>query len=1122
MRQHSPIRLKRKSLTANGRNSTFNNPKSKGMKKTVPRGWLLPTPKRSFFKMLLLMKMTIALILLTAFQVTAADGHAQNVTLQLRQAEMPKIFRAIEKQSPYRFLYNYDLPGLQKKVDVDVKNEPVQTVLNKLLEGTGLSYRIMNNKLVVILSGEAATDDRKITGTIISESGEPLAGVSVRIKGTDFGTTTDAKGKFSIEVPDNAVLVFSYVGFEAQEVTVGSQQSLSIRLKAGDSQLEQVVVVGYGTQKKKDLTGSVSSLSSKDLENRPASQFGYAIEGKAAGVQVIRSSGQPQAGFSIRVRGTASITAGSDPIYIVDGIPTEDISDINPGDIENITILKDASSAAIYGNRGANGVVIVTTKRGKNQKLKIGFNTSLTLSKAWKKMDVLNSSQFKDLATEMGATTDWNKYKANTNWQDETFRNAVTQNYQLTATGGTKKTSYYVSGAYVNQNGIVLNNNLKRATFKANIDQQVTKFLKVGATLAYSNWKDRDVPENYRNGVIARVLTTAPIIGIRDLDDPKQYARSPFINDLENPVSTVYQPEHLFTNNRFTGNVYAEAELKKGLKLKTLFGFENSDGLFTSFQDTVQTRYGRTMHGLASENKYKQKNWISENTINYTARINDHSITALAGFIVARESDDNLYRSSVDFRSAKPGDESVDGGSVKSTPVKDKMRASSVSAIARIFYNYKDKYYLTTNFRQDGSGKFSEGNKWGSFPSFSAGWRISEESFFNKTNNGISELKLRAGWGIVGNDRIPAFARFGLVDTAAPKYLIGGNVRTAYVPRSLENVDLTWEKTNQVDIGFDIGFLKNRLMITADYYHKKTTDMLLAVPIPTSTGYSSAWQNAGSLENKGFEFTLTSRNIVKTNFKWNTDFNISFNRNKVLDIVGTQLVVGSINPAGSEYNTAIVQEGKPLGSFYGKISQGVDPATGDIKYMKNKAGTADSVGIIGNANPKFMYGFSNSITYKNFSVDVFFQGVSGNDVMNATRVLTESMALVMNQSSTVLNRWKNPGDKTSIPRVTPNAWDNSLPSTRYIENGSYLRLKSLTVGYRLPEATLAKLKMSRCFVYLTAENLFTFTNYTGFDPELSAFSGKSNSTTNQNAAPGVDWGTYPQSRDFVIGVNISF
>ena len=837
---------------------------------------------------------------------------------------------------------------------------------------------------------------------------------------------------------------------------------------------------------------------------------------------MVRSSGQPQAGFSIRIRGTSSITAGSDPLYIVDGVPMEGINDINPSDIENITILKDASSAAIYGNRGANGVVLVTTKRGKDQKLKLGFNTSLTVSEPWRKLDVLNSAQFKDLATEMGRTTDWNKYNANTNWQDEVFRKAFSQNYQLSATGGTKSTTYYVSGAVLNQNGIVLNNSVKRATVKANVDQQITKFLKAGVSFAYSNWKDRDIPENYTNGVIARLLTTVPIIGLRDLDDPRMYARSPFLNDLENPLSSVYQPDHIYKSNRYSGNAYIEAEVIKGLKLKSLFGFEDSKSRYTAFQDTVQTRYGRTMHGLAWDNKYKFTSWISENTINYNKKIKDHSIAALAGFIISRQNTNNLYRSSVNFSNAKPGDQSVDGGAVQAIPVKEINPVSSVAFIGRLNYNYKEKYYLTTNFRRDGSGKFAPGHKWGSFPSFSAGWRISEEDFFSKNENFISELKLRAGWGIVGNDAVPPNARFGIVDTTSAKYLINNQLHPAYVPNSLENVDLTWEKTKQVDIGIDLGLFHDRLLITADYYNKKTTNMLLAVPIPTSTGYGSAWQNAGSLSNKGFEFSFNSKNIVHNNFKWSSDFNISFNRNKVLNIVGTQLVVGSINVLGSDYNTALVKEGEPLGSFYGKFSQGVDPATGNIMFLQTADGSADSVGIIGYANPKFTYGFTNSITWKNFSLDIFFQGVSGNKVMDATRILTESMALAVNQSTDVLRRWKNPGDITDIPGVSPNDWNNSLPSTRFVENGSYLRLKSLTIGYKLPETLINKIKMSRCFIYLTSENLLTFTKYKGFDPELSAFSGKSNSTTDQNAAPGVDYGTYPQSRDFIIGINLSF
>jgi TonB-linked SusC/RagA family outer membrane protein len=1069
------------------------------MKKSLLRGRRQLAPHPFVFKMLLFMNMTIAMTFLTALQVIAGVGVAQNVTLQMKQTEIPKVFRAIEKQSPYRFLYNYDLAALKKRVDVDVKNAPVTTVLDDLLSGLGLTYRIMDSKLVVIVSAEseAITESRKISGTIFSESGKRLPGVSVRVKGSNFGTSTDENGNFSLEVPDNAVLVVSYIGYETSEVAVGGAATLSITLKSTELQLEQVVVMGYGTQKKKDITGAIATISGKELEDRPNTQFGYSIEGKAAGVQVIRSSGQPQAGFSIRVRGTSSITSGSDPLYIVDGVPTYNTNEINPADIESITVLKDASSAAIYGTGGANGVVLITTKRGKNQKLKLSFNTSLTLSKAWKKMDVLNSSQFKDLVTEMGLSTDWNKYNANTNWQNEIFRNALSQNYQLSATGGNKNTSYYISGSLINQKGIVLNNNVKRATLKANIDQRVTKFLKVGATFAYDNWQDRDVPENDRNGVITRLFTTVPIIGIRDADNPNAYARSPFINDLENPVSTVYQPEHLFKNNRYHGNVYAEADVIKGLKLKSLFGFEKSDGIFNSFQDSIQTRYGQSMGGIAVENTFNYKYWVSENTANYSTKINDHNIAVLTGFIASKETNDNLYKSSHDFSAAT--DHSVNSGSVKSIPTPDYAQKSLVSFIGRINYSYKEKYFVTSNFREDASGQFTPKHRWGSFPSFSTGWRISQEGFF-KNIKAINELKLRAGWGLVGNDRSRPYAWYGLVDTMQ-QYLIGGTARTAFINTTLENTDLKWEKTSQYDFGVDLSVLNYRLAFTADYYIKKTSNLLIEIPIPGSVGIpgNTALQNAGSIQNKGFEFQVSSKNIVKDNFKWNTDFNISFNRGKVLDIVGTTMHTGTVNPAGTSLNIAIVQAGYPLGSFYGKISQGVDPATGNIKYLQALDGSGDS-----------------------FSLDIFFQGVQGNQVFNATRILTESMALPMNQAATVLNRWKNPGDVTNMPGISPHVWDNSQVSTRYIENGSYIRLKSLTLGYNLPQTALAKLKMSRCMFYVTSENLLTFTKYSGFDPEVSMFSASGQGTTNQNTAPGVDYGTYPQSRDFVLGVNISF
>lgn len=1121
MRQHSPAKSNREPFTKRIVRKApycstfiFNS-----MKQKVPIAtWLsLQSYAAKSFRV---MKITAVLVALASFQVLAkGTTDAQNVTLNLKQTELKKVFRAIEKQTTLRFLYNYELPALKNKVDVSSQNEPVEAVLDEVLAGSELNYKRLNSGLIVITEKAGAADvlSQIVTGKVLSEKNEPLVGVTIRVKGTNVGTTTDASGSFRLEAPDFAVLVFSFTGFETREVSLDGKNTLTVVMQEVNTNLGEIVVVGYGTQKKKDLTGSVATLSSKDMENRSNTQFGYAMEGKAAGVQVIRSSGQPQAGFSIRVRGTSSITSGSDPLYIVDGVPTYNTNEINPADIESITVLKDASSAAVFGSSGANGVVIITTKRGKNQKLKLNFNTSATFSKPWKRMDMLNGDQFRELMTEMGESTDWNKYNANTNWQDEIFRTGISHNYHLAATGGTAKTSYYASGSFIDQNGIVLNNSLKRGTVKLNLDHQLVKFLKVGTALAYDKWTDRDVPENQRNGVIARLYTTLPNIGIRNPDKPEEYARSPFINDLENPVSTVYQPDHKFSNSRVHGNVYAEAEVATGLKVKSLLGFEKSNGLFTSFQDSVQTRYGQSLKGLAAENTYDYKYWISENTANFNTQVDKHNVALMGGFIASRQVNDNLYKSSHDFTGAP--DNSVESGNVKATPYSDYARLSHAAIIGRLNYSYDDKYYLTSNFRADGSGQFSPEHKWGYFPSFSAGWKLSEEDFFKVA--GINELKLRAGWGIVGNDRSRPYAWYGLVDTLQ-KYLIGGQAQPAFIATTLENKDLRWEKTSQVDVGIDLTVLNGRLTITTDYYTKKTTDLLLEVTQPTSTGFSSALQNAGSIENKGFEFQIGSKNFVRDNFRWATDFNISFNKGKVLDIVGTTLHTGEVNPAGTSLNTAIVQAGSPLGSFYGKYSQGVDPATGKIKFLRTADDSADSVGIIGNANPKFIFGFSNSFTIKHFTLDFFFQGVQGNDILNATRILTESMVLPMNQSATVLDRWKNPGDVTDIPGVSPSNWDNSAVSTRYVENGSYIRLKALTLGYNIPAEKLKKLKMSRFMVYCTVENLLTFTKYTGFDPEVSAFSTNSQSATNQNTAPGVDFGTYPHARDIILGLNLSF
>jgi TonB-linked SusC/RagA family outer membrane protein len=1074
------------------------------------------------------MKLTILITYLTVMQAFGSV-YSQNARLSLivEDKSMREVFKLIEQESNFRFFYNDEFTELNKRVNLDVSEEKIDNILTSILDNSEVTYRILENNVVVItpLSDplpQPVTVRGKITDAI---TGEPIVGANIVLEGTIAGTISGADGSYTISVPGpESVLVFSFIGMTTQRIQVGSQQVINVGLNSDLAMLEEVVVTGYGTQKKKDVTGAIAVISSKELEGRPTMQFGNALEGKAAGIQVIRSSGQPQAGFSIKIRGTSSITSGSDPLYIVDGVQTYNVSEINPADIESFTVLKDASSAAIYGSSGANGVVLITTKRGRNQETQVNFSTSLMSSQAWKRLKVLNSAQFKDLALELGLPSiDWNYYNADTDWQDEIFRSALTQNYQMSVQGGNEKTDFYMSGSFVNQEGIVLNNSVKRATFKVNLDHKVSDAFKVGTSLAYDRWTDVSVSENDRNGVITRLLTYVPIVGIWDKQYPNQYAVNPFIPDLENPVSTVYQPDQVFDHNRFHGNAFGEFSILKNLKFKSLLGFEHSNGIYTSFQNPTQTSYGRSMDGLAAESHDEFNYWVSENTFNYNQNFGNNSITLLAGFIASRESDRGMYVSSHGF-GGSTAITTVTAGTVQSVPQVSIYEKSHAAFIGRLNYSYKDKYLLTSNFRADGSGQFSEANRWGYFPSFSAGWRISNESFFENVE-AISDLKIRAGWGLVGNDRANPYAWYGLVNPAV--YITGGSVVNAYVPGTMENTALKWEKTAQFNIGVDMALLDGRITLNADYYDKTTDDLLLYVPVPASVGIPGnvALQNAGSLVNRGFEFQISSRNIVKNDFTWNTDFNINFNQNEVLDIVGTVIHSGAINPAGTTYNLSIVQEGKPLGLFYGYISDGVDPATGMMIY-RNIAGSSDindeDKTVIGNANPDFTYGLTNSFAYRNFTLDLFLQGVQGNDVFNATKILSESMRLGMNQSAAVLDRWQNPGDITDIPKAIENDVTNSAPSTRYIEDGSYLRIKSLTLGYNLPKAVLDKIKISRLQIYVTSENLLTFTRYSGFDPEVSAFNASNQDNTSKNTAPGVDYGTYPQSRDFIIGLNVTF
>jgi TonB-linked SusC/RagA family outer membrane protein len=945
-----------------------------------------------------------------------------------------------------------------------------------------------------------------------------MPGVNVSIKGTSTGTTTGADGKYSVTAPASGTLVFSFIGFETTEIPVEGKSQIDLTLKVTASTLSEVVVVGYGSQKKKDVTGAVATVSAKEFKDRPNTQFGYALEGKVAGVQIVRPSGQPQAGFSIRVRGTSTITAGSEPLYIVDGVPTTSINEINPTDIESMSILKDASAASIYGASGSNGVVLITTKRGGNQKTKVTFDTYMGASKVSKTLDVLNAAQYKALVSEMGQTVDWSLYTADNNWQDQAFRTGHSQSYQLGVSGGNESTNYYISGSWMKQQGIEITNEVDRYNFKTNLDHKVNKVLKVGTSISYNRWRDVAVNETGRWGAINSLITGAPVTEVYNADGT--FTSNPFIPDLENPIALLISNDHAYVNARFLGNVYAEISPIQDLKFRTMFGYEQTNGTYTGWVDPYRSREGRNFQGIADLNTNQKISWISENTLTYTKAIEKHSLTALAGFVVSETG----YNSS-DINARGFGGsaiQTVNGGSTRTVIAASSQRRNA-AFLSRVNYGYDDKYLLTANFRADASTVFSATNNvWGYFPSFSGGWRLSKEDFF-KGVDAISDLKLRAGYGEVGNDQVGDYASYGLVSAGA-FYVSGGNVIPGTSPITLENKNLKWETTKQTNIGLDIALLDNRILFTTDYYIKKTTDMLLNRPIPASVGLpsSTATKNIGSMENRGIEFQVTSHNLGnESELKWTTDFNISFNKSKITSLDGGTIKVGNISDRGS---VAIAQEGQPLGLFYGYISDGVNPATGDIIYRDLDGDSTLSDGdktIIGNANPKYTFGLTNTFAYKGWSFSFFIQAVQGNDIFNASRIETEGLSMESNQLATVANRWTTAGQITDVPRATYGDFTNSLISSRFIEDGSFVRVKSVSLGYEFPKQLISKLNMSRVYLYVSSENLLTFTKYSGFDPEVSVY-GLSSNNTEKNIAPGVDYGTYPQSREFLVGLNVTF
>jgi TonB-linked SusC/RagA family outer membrane protein len=989
----------------------------------------------------------------------------------------------------------------------------------------------------------------RVTGRVVdSRTGKPLFGATVvTTSHKKSGVATDDDGHFSILIADSlpATLHINYIGYKGIDVVAASDKPLEIRLKERFQSLGEVVVIGYGSQKKGELSGSVSAVDVDNIGKSAASSFDVLLDGATSGLRVTPTSGQPGGAVSLRVRGGSSIQGGNEPLYVIDGFPIYNssttagtvkgdidnpLSSINPGDIESITILKDASATAIYGSRGANGVIIISTKHSKAGKAQVTYDGSVGVQSLRKKISVLNAKEFASLRNDALYDTDPTKGKyqymseddinalgEGTNWQDAAFRSAVITNHQLTISGGNDKTQYAITGNYFKQDGIIINTNFERFSGRINLTSQVSERLNVGVNITANQTNAHIAP----SGIITSLLLMPPTATIKD-EDGSYTLRNPFENVFSNPIASLNEQTNKTRHFKVLGTGFGEYTIMKGLKLKVLFGIDYDNGKENNYIPS-SIYEGLTYNGIASIGDIERRSWLNENTLTYSTTINSkHELDFLLG-ITQQETKIEISRAgSSNFVSDDLKYNSLQSGSVTTTPYSLSTKNTLISYLGRVNYNFAHKYYLTASLRSDGSSRFGKDNKWGVFPSIGGSWVITQEPFFKVADEKVSNLKLRLSYGETGNQEIGNYQ--SLSTLSAVTYNFGGINVKGFAPDRISNDNLGWESTRQFDVGVDAGFFADRLNVTMDYYYKKTTNLLLDVEIPWTSGFQTSLQNYGSVSNQGLEFALNSKNFVG-DFSWNTNFNISFNRNKVLQIGGTSDKYVS----GLYY---VIQVGKPLGTFYGAKTDGIlqageeatkgaltgsgTPKAGDRLY-KDVSGdgsftvSADRT-IIGDAQPDFIFGLTNSFAYRNFDLSIFLTGSVGNDIVNINRQQLELFSGQQNADKSAVGRWTAENPSTTTPRAKLDP--APVFSDRYVEDGSYLRVKNLTLGYNFSERAVKMLGLSALRLYFSATNLLTFTSYSGFDPEVTT----AENTVNQ----GTDQGIYPVARTFNFGIKIKF
>lgn len=1095
-----------------------------------------------------IMRISTFLLMVCVFCSYAGNAHSQNakVSIRMNNVKLDKILNEIENQTDYLFIYNNQV-DINKITSVKVKNEAVAQVLDRILSGTGINYELEGTH--IILTTEAIKDlhaqqqAKTVTGTVTDVSGEPIIGANIRIKGTTTGTITDIDGNFSIKAEPQSVIEVSYIGYLTQETVINNQKSIRFLLKEDTKTLDEVVVIGYGVQKKADLTGSVANINTEKLNTQSNANIGQALQGKIAGVDIVSQGGAPGSGTRIMVRGIGTLNNAS-PLYIVDGMYMNSIDHINPNDIASIDVLKDASSAAIYGSRAANGVIIVTTKEGSNTEGKpiIDLSVNLGISTASKFLDMLDAKGWAEVTTiarqaigkpALDMATDLAN-KPDNDWQDIMFRPALMQNYNLSVKGGGKYSTYYTGLGYFNQDGIVKGTNYQRYNIQSKNDYKRGIF-SAGTNLIISFSHDKPLHQELRGGMIGTILQSVPTL--EKYDDTREGGYGGTYGDVVNiphPLAIIDDNimDRYNENVKIFANLYAQIELFKGLKYKLNltpdFSFERYKNYLNKYDFGLATNSITQL----TERQRRRRNILVENLLTFDRTFGEHKISALAGYTYQ----DSRFRHIQAYGEGLPqGLEEIDAATTNRSNEGNSWRSVLTSILGRVFYSYQNKYLFTATIRRDGSSKFGKNNRYGYFPSFSLGWNVAEEKFMENVH-WLDQLKLRGGYGVLGNQEIDNYQYSSTITTGINYPDGNGGLLQGAFPKNFANPDIKWEETAMTNVGIDFMAFNNRLSLTADYYVKNTKDILLTVPIPISSGGANdPIRNAGKIRNNGFEFNLGWMDQPNPDISYGINLIGSFNKNKVI-AMGSES--GSIKGGSTNQNitTSETKAGYPIGGYwlistagyfnsqeevnaYAKDGKKIQPVAepGDIKFVD-----ANNDGVIndddrvfqGSPFPDFTFALNGNMRYKNFDLSIGLQGVLGNKIYNATRQTLEDVTKGSNFLASCLDYWTPENKNASHPRLT---WDDPNRNTRaesdrYLENGSYLRLRSVQLGYTFPQ-TWFKGAIQHARVYINAENLFTITSYSGYSPDVNA--------DNANYR-GFDNFIYPTNRTFMLGLNVTF